>query len=110
MDDEVPSAGRALRTHSEGDIEAPQQQNIKKRRAPFITATSFTFGEQGRLKSAKKHWRLAVLKVRKLRDPFKEFGFDQIKEETVTRHMYNPRTGRWKSDEIVIKMQSEVYT
>ena len=34
---------------------------------------------------------------------------DDIPEETVTRYMYNPRSGKWKTDEIVVKMQSQVH-
>jgi hypothetical protein len=35
--------------------------------------------------------------------------FDDIPEERVTRYMYNPRSGKWKTDEIVVKMQSQVF-
>ena len=27
----------------------------------------------------------------------------------MTRYMYNPRSGKWKTDQVVIKMQSEVH-
>lgn len=68
-------------------------------------------GSNSKLKpkgAAAKQWRAAALRARKLRDPWENLGFDKIEEETVTRHMYNPRNGRWKQDEIVVKIQAEV--
>ena len=56
----------------------------------------------------KKQWKFAALKTKELPDPWVGFGFDKIKEEIATRHMYNPRSGKWKTDKITIKMQSEV--
>ena len=34
--------------------------------------------------------------------------FDDIQEEAVTRYMYNPRPVKWKTDEIVVKIESKV--
>lgn len=53
-------------------------------------------------------WKAAALRTRDLTDPWKELGFDQIEEESVVRHMYSPHTGKWKTDKVVIKIQSEV--
>ena len=53
-------------------------------------------------------WKAAALRTRDLTDPWQELGFDQIEEESVIRHMYNPRTGKWRTDKVVIKIQSEV--
>ena len=33
---------------------------------------------------------------------------DDIPEEVVTRYMYNPRSVKWKTDKVVVKMQAEV--
>ena len=58
---------------------------------------------------AKKQWKTAAVLARDLPDPWAELGFERIAQETVTRHMYNPRSGRWKTDQVVIKVQSEVW-
>lgn len=60
--------------------------------------------------SAKKLWKAAALMTRGLRDPWAEIGFDEVEDESVTRHMYNPRNRKWKTDEVVVKMQSKVLT
>ena len=57
-----------------------------------------------------KQWKAAALRARGLTDPWAKLGFDNVKEESVTRHMYNPRNGKWKMDEVVVKVQSEVLT
>jgi hypothetical protein len=54
-------------------------------------------------------WRTAALKAKELPDPWEGYHFDDIPEERVTRYMYNPRSGKWKTDEIVVKMQSQVF-
>ena len=56
----------------------------------------------------KRQWKFAALKTKELPDPWVGLGFDKIKEEVAARHMYNPRSGKWKTDKITIKMQSEV--
>ena len=58
--------------------------------------------------NAKKQWKAAALRARGLRDPWGELGFNLIDEEKVTRHMYNPKNGKWKTDEIVVKIESKV--
>ena len=59
--------------------------------------------------AARKQWKAAALMVRDLPDPWMELRFDEIQEETVTRHMYNPHSRKWKTDEVVVKIQSEVF-
>ena len=74
-------------------------------------------------------WRTAALKAKELPDPWEGYEwhfikplgklecllgvgryiFDDIPEERVMRYMYNPRSGKWKTDEIVVKMQSQVF-
>jgi elongation factor 2 kinase len=54
-------------------------------------------------------WRTAALKAKELPDPWEGYHFDDIPEERVTRYMYNPRSGKWKTDEIVVKMQSQLF-
>ncbi len=58
--------------------------------------------------NAKKQWKAAAMMTRKLRDPWADVGFDDFEEERVTRHMYNPRKCKWKTDEIVVKTESKV--
>ena len=36
------------------------------------------------------------------------YRLEFIPEEEVTRYMYNPRSGKWKTDQVVVKMNSEV--
>lgn len=60
-------------------------------------------------RAAKKTWKVAALKTRDLPDPWAGFQLDAIPEERAIRHMYDPKTGQWREDEIVIKLQSEVY-
>lgn len=57
-----------------------------------------------------KQWRAAVLMTRDIPDPWIGLGFDEIEEEWVTRHMYNPLKKCWKEDAIVVKVQSRVCT
>lgn len=64
--------------------------------------------KKGRRHHAKKQWKAAVMKIRHLLDPWEEFGFEEIKEETVIRHMYNPKNRTWKNDKIVVKIQPKV--
>ena len=59
-------------------------------------------------RAVKKTWKVAALKTRALPDPWAGFQLDAIPEERAIRHMYDPRTGRWRQDEVVVKMQSEV--
>ena len=56
----------------------------------------------------KRQWKSAALKARNLLDPWAGHRLDEIPEEVATRHMYDPHTGRWRRDEIVVKIQSEV--
>lgn len=72
-----------------------------------MEASASASGEQPR-QTTKKQWRAAALRARGLTDPWAKLGFDDVKEETVTRHMYNPRNGKWKTDQVVVKIQSEV--
>eukprot|EP00731_Ephydatia_muelleri_P029286 Em0020g930a len=58
-------------------------------------------------RAVKKTWKVAALKTRALPDPWAGFQLDAIPEERAIRHMYDPRTGRWRQDEVVVKMQSE---
>ena len=108
-----PSAAHAnhpIRAHSEGDIPDQESPTYKSPgHAPLKHVASYTFGSKkfgGR--SVKKQWKFAALKTKELPDPWVGLGFDKIKEEVATRHMYNPRSGKWKTDKITIKMQSEV--
>lgn len=57
---------------------------------------------------SKRQWKTAALMARDLPDPWAELGFGELEEESVTRHMYNPRNGKWKTDDIVVKVQPEV--
>ena len=59
-------------------------------------------------RSLKKQWKAAALMTKDLPDPWEGLGFDEITEEVVTRHMYNPRSSKWKSDEVVVRIQSKV--
>ena len=59
-------------------------------------------------RAVKKTWKVAALKTRALPDPWAGFQLEVIPEERAIRHMYDPRTGRWRQDEVVVKMQSEV--
>ena len=99
-----------IRAHSEGDIPDQESPTYKSPgHAPLKHVASYTFGSKkfgGR--SVKKQWKFAALKTKELPDPWVGLGFDKIKEEVATRHMYNPRSGKWKTDKITIKMQSEV--
>lgn len=61
-----------------------------------------------RRSNVKKQWKAAALMTRRLRDPWGNIGFDELLEERVTRHMYNPRKCKWKTDEIVVKIESKV--
>lgn len=65
-------------------------------------------GSRRFIRGAKKYWKSAVLRAKELTDPWVELGFEDIQEETVTRHMYNPKNRKWRTDEIVIKIQSKV--
>jgi len=56
----------------------------------------------------KNQWIFAVQKVKCLVDPWADLNMESLPEELVTRHMYNPRTRKWRNDEIVIKVQSTV--
>jgi len=58
---------------------------------------------------AKKNWKSAVLRTRDLPDPWVDLGFENIKEETVTRHMYSPKYRKWRTDEIVVKVETKVW-
>ena len=57
---------------------------------------------------AKKQWRTAALMTKDLPDPWSGLGFEEIEEESVTRHMYNSRNGKWKTDKVIVKIQSKV--
>ncbi len=57
----------------------------------------------------RKQWKSAALRTRDLPDPWSSLGFEETKEESVTRHMYNSRNGRWKTDTIVVKIQPKVF-
>ena len=57
---------------------------------------------------AKKNWKSAALLTRDLPDPWVDLRFEDIQEEAVTRHMYSPKYRKWRTDEIVVKMQSKV--
>lgn len=97
------------RTHSEGDLPNEETPAYNVEKHPLKHVASYTFGSKkfgGR--SVKKQWLFAAQKTKDLADPWVGLGFDKIEEEVATRHMYNPRNGKWKTDEIIIKMQSEV--
>lgn len=57
----------------------------------------------------KRQWKAAVRMARGLQDPWVELGFEDIEEESVIRHMYNPRTRNWKNDRIIVKIQPKVF-
>ena len=100
-----------VRAHSEGEIPDKESPTYKEKEHPFKHVASFTFGSKkfgGR--TVKKQWMFAARKTKELPDPWVGLGFDKIGEEVATRHMYNPRSGKWKTDKITIKMQSEVGT
>ena len=59
-------------------------------------------------RAVKKTWKDAAFKTRALPDPWAGFKLDAIPEERAIRHMYDPKAGQWRQDEIVVKMQSEV--
>ena len=59
--------------------------------------------------NAKKQWKAAAMMAKGLRDPWAKVGFDDFEEESVTRHMYNPQKCKWKTDEIVVKIESKVW-
>ena len=95
------------RTQSESDTPNPDRTS----RPSMARLSSYTFGPEKKLfegRNTKKQWMFAVKKTRALVDPWGEMGIDCLPEQVVTRHMYNPRTRKWKSDEIVVKMQTEV--
>ncbi len=56
----------------------------------------------------KKNWKSAVLRAKEMTDPWRDLGFEDIPEETVVRHMYSPRHRKWRTDEIVVKIQPKV--
>ena len=104
-----PAQHHPARAHSEGDI--PKEDSPTYKEHPLKHVASYTFGSKkfgGR--TVKKQWKFAALKTKELPDPWVGLGFDKIKEEVATRHMYNPRNGKWKTDKITVKMQSEVRT
>jgi hypothetical protein len=103
-------ANHPIRAHSEGDIPDQESPTYKSPgHAPLKHVASYTFGSKkfgGR--SVKKQWKFAARKTKELPDPWVGLEFDKLKEEVATRHMYNPRSGKWKTDRITVKMQSEV--
>ena len=101
------------RTKSEGDtIDSLSQDNHSQRRPTIPHVNSFTFGQKKKKffggRNTKKQWMFAAQKAKSLRDPWGGLGMESLAEEVVTRHMYNPRSKKWKVDEIVVKIQSEV--
>ena len=56
----------------------------------------------------KKQWKEAAMRVRRMPDPWGEQGFEDFPEETVTRHMYYPKSRAWKTDKIIVKIQPTV--
>lgn len=44
------------------------------------------------------------------KDPWAEYRLDQIPAERVIRHLYDPSTDCWSSDETIVKMQGEPFT
>ena len=97
------------RAHSEGDLPKEESPTYQAQERPLKHVASYTFGSKkfgGR--TVKKQWKFAARKTKELPDPWVGLGFDKIGEEVATRHMYNPRSGKWKTDKITIKMQSEV--
>lgn len=74
-----------------------------------VAADVLSSGQRsGQIINAKKLWKAAAVLARDLPDPWAGLGFEDLQEETVTRHMYNPRNGRWKTDTVIVKIQSEV--
>ena len=57
---------------------------------------------------AKKQWKTAVEKTRHLKDPWECFGFEDLPEISVKRHVYNSISKQWWKDDIVIKMEEKV--
>lgn len=98
------------RTKSEGDT--IDILSLEKRRPTVPHVHSFTFGQKKKKlfggRNTKKQWMFAAQKAKGLRDPWEGLGMESLSEEVVTRHMYNPRTKKWKVDEVVVKIQSEV--
>ena len=97
------------RTVSESDTLEPPSSQVK--RPSMARLSSYTFGQEKKLfhgRNTKKQWAFAVKKTRELVDPWRDMGIDSLPEEVVTRHMYNPRTRKWKTDEIIVKMQVQV--
>lgn len=75
-----------------------------------VAADVLSSGQRsGQIINAKKLWKAAAVLARDLPDPWAGLGFEDLQEETVTRHMYNPRNGRWKTDTVIVKIQSESF-
>ncbi len=106
---ELTSRDPPSRTKSQSDtLDDPSSQPT---RPSMARLSSYTFGQEKKLfhgRNTKKQWMFAVKKTRELIDPWAEMRIDSLPEQAVTRHMYNPRTRKWKSDEIIVKMQTKV--
>lgn len=108
-----PAATRSppTRTKSEGDtIDSLSSEDTKP---PLLRVNSFTFVPKKRNKfmtdrNTKKKWVFAAQKTKNIKDPWETLGIENLLEESVTRHMYNPKNKKWKVDEVVVKVETEV--
>ena len=98
-----------VRSHSESD--AVEKPGLPGARPAMPRVATFTFNNDKKLfqgRNTKRQWKFAAQKTKKLLDPWRGLGMESLPEEKVTRHMYNPKNKKWKTDEIVVKIQEKV--
>ena len=61
------------------------------------------------LRLGRKRWKLAMKKIKELKDPWEKFHIEEFEAETAVRHRYNALEKEWLQDEIVLKIEKKVF-
>ena len=58
--------------------------------------------------SHRMRWISAIRKAKAAQDPWASFHINSMETEVCTRHQYNALKKTWKSDEVLVKMETKV--
>ncbi|XP_013394430.1 eukaryotic elongation factor 2 kinase isoform X1 [Lingula anatina] len=99
--------------HHEMEVGSPPAKplmTLRQRRRSRLTPLNLNLSPIPTIDSPNiKHWKHAILKAKKLKDPWEEFNILDLPVEEVTRHRYSALRKQWITDTVKVRMEKKPF-